>query len=148
MVNRLASLLPAGQIQLHLRATEKDEAIREVARLLTASPSMRDLERFEAQLLEREAMASTCLGQAVALPHARTDAVSDIVVAAGRSAAGIPFGAETVQLIFVIGTPRAMIGEYLLVVREIARLLKKPGARETMLHAENAEAFARVFRES
>lgn len=148
MENRLASLLPAEQIRLDLPALDKHGAIGEVAALLAQHPAVRDVAQFKNHLLERESMSSTCVGKGAALPHARTDAVSDIVVAAGRSAAGIEFGAEVVNLIFVIGTPRAMIREYLVVVGELARILKNPANCEAMLRAESPEAFARVLRES
>ena len=93
--------------------------------------------------LARDRLDTTCLGNAIALPHARTEHVRQIVLAVGRSHAGIPFDAngEIVKLFFVLGTPKSKPGDYLAVVSALCKLLRDSADRATFLAAETPEAF-------
>ena len=81
---------------------------------------------FYDELLARERVEPTTLGNGVAFPHARTDHVKRLVLAVGRSVSGVNFetSGETIHFIFVIGTPRRMVTEYLALVGAMARLLR------------------------
>jgi mannitol/fructose-specific phosphotransferase system IIA component (Ntr-type) len=89
---------------------------------------------------------TTSLGNGFAVPHARTDHVQQIVLAVGRSDAGVPFdGGETVRLMFMLGTPKARPGDYLQVLSTLCRLLKDPANREAFLTAPTPEDFIQVL---
>ena len=126
-------------------ATDKDQAILEVAGILKPEADVRDFDRFCRELLARDEMRSTAAGYGVAFPHARTDAVKEIVVAAGRCIDGVLFGEESVHFIFVIGTPREKASEYLVTVGTLARLLRKEKIRTALLGASTPEEFIRVL---
>ena len=69
--------------------------------------------------------------------------MKQIVLAVGRSEAGIPFDAsgEIVRLFFVLGTPKIKPGDYLAVVSALCKILKDPADRATFLTAPTPEAF-------
>lgn len=141
MTSPLPDLLQANFVKLDLVTKEKPEAIHEVASLLTNGGRVRDFPGFFHALLARDELSSTAVGEGIAFPHARTDCVSEIAVAIGRSQSGILFGESLVKLIFVIGTPSSKIKEYLLVVGALARILKSEAVRDRLLHATTEQEF-------
>jgi mannitol/fructose-specific phosphotransferase system IIA component (Ntr-type) len=140
-----AQLLQAGRISLEIGASEKKEAILEVAGIVKRDADVLDFDCLCNELLAREEMRSTCAGYGVAFPHARTDAVREIVVAAGRSVGGVRFGEEMVHFIFVIGTPREKANEYLVAVGTLARLLRREKTRGVLMRVETPAEFIQAL---
>lgn len=144
---KIAGLLKPETIQLNLVANDKNAALREVANLLAATNCIADFNAFFDEILERERVRNTALGNDVAIPHARTEQCSEILVAIGRSPAGIDFGAEDgqpVKLIFMIGTPKQMVTEYLRVVGNLARIVRQDALRQKLLTAPDAATFIQI----
>src|SRR5438309_5567609 len=115
MAGKISSLLHPARIALGLTATKRTVALHDIARLLEGHPDVANFASFYDELLARDRLDTTCLGNAVALPHARTEHVKKIVLAVGRTDTGIPFDAncEIVRLFFVLGTPKTKPGDYL-----------------------------------
>jgi len=140
-----AQMLQPSQVSLGINATDKNEAILEVAEIIRNHPDMLDFETFCQELLARDEMRSTAAGYGVAFPHARTDAVKEILIAAGRSKEGVLFGEEKVHFIFVIGTPREKVSDYLVAVGSLARLLRMEKNRTALMEAATPEEFVGVL---
>lgn len=146
MAGRLSQLLDPTRISLQVKNTKRTSALNEVAQLLANHPSVQNFEGFYAELLARDRLDTTSLGNGFAVPHARTDHVQQIVLAVGRSEAGVPFeGGETVRLMFMLGTPKARPGDYLQVLSTLCRLLKDPANREAFLTAPTPDEFIHVL---
>jgi mannitol/fructose-specific phosphotransferase system IIA component (Ntr-type) len=148
---KLSSLMRPEAMNLCLSATTKNEALHEVAELLKSSPKMTAFEPFFHEILERERVSNTALGHDVAIPHARSDNVTDIVLAIGRSPTGIDFeakDAQPVRLIFLIGTPKRMVTDYLRLVGNLARLLRQDELRQRLLDAPDAQTFIKIIDEA
>ena len=143
MAGKLTSLLDPARITLHVQATGREAALHEVAHLLDGHPDIANFAGFFDELLARDRLDTTCLGNAVALPHARTGQVKRMVLAVGRSDAGIPFDAsgEIVKLFFVLGTPKSKPGDYLAMVSALCKILRDPADRASLLTATSPEAF-------
>jgi mannitol/fructose-specific phosphotransferase system IIA component (Ntr-type) len=105
-----------------------------------------DFPGFYQELLAREQIETTCVNE-IAFPHARTDHVKSMVLSVGRSKKGVWFenAGQMVKLIFVIGTPKRMVTEYLSVVGGLARLLKDKEIREQLLEASTPAEFVDVI---
>lgn len=148
MAGRLTALLSASCISLQLQATKRTVAINEVARLLDGHPEVTNFQGFYNELLARERLDTTCLGNEVALPHARTEHVRSIVLAVGRSTQGVLFenSNQMVKLLFVLGTPKSNPGDYLQVVSALCKLLKEPANRDALMRAATPEDFIEVVR--
>jgi fructose-specific phosphotransferase system IIA component len=143
----VASLLRPTAINLNLQARKKTEALREVATLLQKANCIKNFDSFFEEILERERVSNTALGHDVAIPHARTEQCTEILIAVGRSPEGIDFEAkdgEPVRLIFLIGTPKQMVTEYLRVVGNLARLLRQDQLRQKLLAAPDAATFIQL----
>ncbi len=143
MAGRLSSLLDPSLITLHVQSGKRTAAINEVARLLEGHAHVVHFQGFYNELLARERLDTTCLGNEIALPHARTEHVKQIVLAVGRSDAGVLFenSNQTVKLLFVLGTPKSNPTDYLQVVGALCKIFKEPSNREALLNAATPERF-------
>ncbi|WP_404425381.1 PTS sugar transporter subunit IIA [Nibricoccus sp. IMCC34717] len=143
MVGRLSQLLDPSRVTLQVRSDKRTAAIHEVASRLEGHPDVLNFGSFYQELLARERLDTTCLGNEIALPHARTEHVKKMVMSVGRSTAGVLFenSNETVRLLFVLGTPKSNPGDYLMVVSLLCKVLKSAATREALLSATTAEDF-------
>lgn len=148
MAGKITSLLDPTRILLQVQSTKRTAALNEIAHLLENHPEVANYRGFYDELLARDRLDTTSLGNGVALPHARTEHVKRIVIAVGRSEAGIPFEAngEIVKLFFVIGTPKTKPGDYLAVVSALCKLLRDPADRGALLSAATPDAFIAAMR--
>lgn len=146
--NPLTALQGPDFIDLDLDVSDQFEAICAVSSLLKAHPAICNFERLQTELLEREKIGSTALASGVAFPHARSDSVEEMVMAAGRSRVGIQFGqaAQQVRLIFVIAVPKEQASRYLETVGRLARLCRNPQTFDRLLAATTAEEFLNVLQ--
>jgi mannitol/fructose-specific phosphotransferase system IIA component (Ntr-type) len=147
MAGKLAQLLDPARITLDIRSSESSDALREVAGLLEGHPDVTDFPGFYRDLLARERLDSTCLGNEIALPHARTENVSRIVMAIGRSSQGVLFenGMQTVRLMFVLGTPTSDPGGYLQLLSVLCRIFKDSSNRAALQAAATPEDFVEAM---
>ncbi len=147
MAGLLRTLIDPSRIVLAVRSTRRTTALNEVARQLDGHPLVANYAGFYQELLARDRLDTTCLGNEIALPHARTEHVSGLVLAIGRSPAGVNFEKDnqTVRLLFVLGTPKHNPMAYLQVVSTLCKIFKDAANREALLAADTPEAFAEVL---
>ncbi|MFT3784036.1 MAG: PTS sugar transporter subunit IIA [Nibricoccus sp.] len=147
MASRLSKLLDPSRITLSIQSAKRTTAINEVAKLLEGHPDISDFHGFYSELLARERIDTTCLGNELALPHARTEHVKKIVLAVGRSKDGVFFenGNQTVKLLFVLGTPKANPTDYLMVVSALCKILKDAANREGLMLATTPAEFVQTL---
>jgi len=143
MAGVITSLLDPARVLLTVQNTKRTGALNEVARLLEGHPDVTSFSGFYDELLARERLDTTSLGNGIALPHARTDHVKKIVLAVGRSDPGILFenSNETIHLLFMLGTPKANPGAYLQVVGTLCKVLKEAANRTALLTAPTPQDF-------
>lgn len=147
MAGRLSKLLDPTRITLSMQSTKRTTALNEVARLLDGHPDITNFQGFYNELLARERQDTTCLGNELALPHARTEHVKKIVLAVGRSQEGVFFenGNQTVKLLFVLGTPKANPTDYLMVVSALCKILKDAANRDALMNASTPADFMQIL---
>jgi mannitol/fructose-specific phosphotransferase system IIA component (Ntr-type) len=147
---RLTQLLHPSRILLNVQQTKRTAAINEVARLLEGHPDITDYPHFYNELLARERLDPTCIGNEIALPHARTEHAQAIVLGIGRCPAGVYFEncQQTVRLIFVVATPKSQPGDYLALVGSLCRVLKAPEIREALMTVQTPEEFIQTLVEA
>ncbi len=144
----LADLLKEKHVTLELAARTRVEALREIVATMTADGTLREAEKFLAEVTAREEAHTTYMGNGVAFPHSRTELTDEIVLGIGRSSTGVPFGEkdELAHLIFVIGVPRRMVTDYLVCVGALARLTETGGVAATVMKAETAAELLELLR--
>jgi fructose PTS system EIIBC or EIIC component len=137
----------AVSVNLDLVAVDAADAIRQLAAALAGTPGVVDGARLVVDVLDRETVLSTYVGDGVALPHARTDAVTARVVAVARSAEGVPFGpkGERAHLIVLVGCPRQEVSAYLAFSRLLLRRLRMPKVRTELLTVREPARFLQLL---
>jgi len=127
----------------------KEETIRKLGEMVKDAPEIADYDQYLADVYERENLGTTGIGFGLALPHARTDAVKQILILIVRVDEGVDFKSldgEPVKLIFLMGTPKTEVQNYLKVLSNLTRLLKKELFRTALLEAQSAEEIIEVFK--
>jgi len=147
---KISTYLNPKFICTEMQATTKEEAIKELVEVMKESPAIKDFDQFLKDIFEREEMMSTGIGHNVALPHARTEAVDSLIIGLGRSYKGIDFDAidkQPVNLIFLMGTPKKDMSNYLKGLAYLTRMLTKEEFRGKLLEAKTAEDIINIFKE-
>jgi len=123
---------------MDLQAKNKEEAVKEIASKLNKGGKLINKEKFIKDVLERENLGSTGIGNKVGIPHARTEAVKGFVIGFGKSQAGIDFKAldgEKVNLVFLMGADPAELNLYLRILAELSKLLMNAAFRQALVAA-------------
>ncbi len=134
-----------------LSAHEKSAVIRELADHLAAhvsGPQKIDREVLAKVLLERERLASTAIGEGVAIPHGKLDAVGKLIACVGRAPEGVDFDSmdgRPTHLFFVLVAPENSTGVHLKALARISRLFKDPEFRTRLMKAKDAAEMHRVI---
>ncbi len=139
-------VLKTAVFDLDLEAREYRPAIEELIHEMAADKRVLNAESFRQAVLQREDECSTSIGAGVSFPHARTAFVGDLILAVGRSREGIAAtDGSKIHLVFLVGTPKTKIQEYLTVVGFLARNVKQKPIFEALIRADAPEAFIQAF---
>ena len=149
-MTRISELLAPEAVTLQLKAKDKVAVIRELAAPLTESGLITDPDAFFEAILRRENLESTGIGLGVAIPHARTAAVTETALAFGRSSTGVDFNSldgKPAHLIFLIAAPENRKTEYIMTLARISRLLRRDEARTALNAAGDADGIIAAVAE-
>lgn len=142
----ITTLINEHLINLDLKATHKEGVFHEMAALLAAQGKVSDQQAFIKDLWAREELGNTGFEEGVALPHAKSAAVSTPAVAIGISRTGIEYGAEDGKpshLFFMIASPDGGANHHIEVLAELSAKLIEEGFIDALLAAKSpAEALA------
>lgn len=148
MAIALMDIIDERQIALQLKSRRQPNALREIIDLFQKTERVREPAKFLEQVLAREKVNSTLGENAVAFPHARTDLVDRITLAAGRSRTGVPWNSDgdRARLIFVVAVPQQLVNDYLVVVGTLARITKDEERRRALFEATTPAEFIETLR--
>ena len=140
--------LAKSQVRLHLESGTKLGIIREMVRMMVDSGAIDDPAGIEAAILERENKMSTGMQQGVALPHGKTDAVSELVTAVGLKKEGVDFGSldgEPSKIFIMTVSRRDSTGPHIQFLAEISKVLNNPVLREKILAATSRDEVLKIL---
>ncbi len=141
----LAQYITADTVAVELTATDRDAAIAELVGIAARTGKVTDPAAVVTSALAREATVSTGLGDGIAIPHAKTDAVSEPVVVYARSRAGIDWSSRDgipASEIFLIAVPEKAAGDaHLKILSALSRKLVNAQFRSELIAAEPARAY-------
>jgi fructose-specific phosphotransferase system IIA component len=149
-VKELHDLLQSDAIFFDLAGADKFDVIHQIIQRMSSQPAVENAAIFEEEVLRREKEIPTGLLFGAALPHARSKAVSDIVMAFARLDKGVNFSAQDkkkARLIFLFGVPNTQINEYLKLVARLCRLLKSRVFRQNLLAAQTPQEVIKLLQE-
>lgn len=146
----LADLLHPERVRIGLALSDKEAALREVASLLTMPEGLVNEEIVYEVLVERERLASTGIGSAVAIPHGRYDGVEELRAAVAICPAGVDFEAVDqlpVKILVGIVGPKSMPQKHLAALAGVSRVLRSEEKRSALLAAPDAASAYRTLIE-
>lgn len=146
----LANLLSVDQIVPAMQSSGRWEAIEELVRTLVKAGKIREDERDLVldSIRQREQTMSTGIGFGIAIPHASSDRVEEVVAAFGRSATGIEFESLDGQPVFFIVlfvVPKDQFQTHLRTLAAIAKFLNDKTVRDELGRAQDANQILQVF---
>jgi len=132
-----------------LRGDSKNDIIGTLIDLVCQSPKVLDKEKVRTAIFEREKIMSTGVGNGFAIPHGKTDAVSDVVAAFAVTAGPIDYQSldeKPVRLIFLLIGKDSMVGPHIKLLSRISRLMNKEEFRNKLLNAQTPNEIMETFR--
>ena len=147
----LSDLLSHDRVLVPLRGRTKEAAMRELVAAALPGAAAGTVDSVMHALRAREEVLSTGIGEGVAIPHAKTGLVGDLLMAAGVSEEPVDFDAldgRPVDLFFMLLGPESAAGAHVKALGRISRVLRRPGLRESLRSAPDAAAFLRIIADS
>lgn len=145
---RITDLLQKQAIDLHGAASGKQDAIDKIVSLMLKTGCINDEEKYKNAVIAREAEGTTGIGEGVAIPHAKTDAVTNPALAAMVVPDGVDYEAldgEPTNLFFLIAAPNTEDNVHLDVLGKLSVLLMDDKFRVDLLKAKTPEEFISVI---
>jgi mannitol/fructose-specific phosphotransferase system IIA component (Ntr-type) len=144
---RTAHCVPA------LAATTREEAVRELCRRFAESGALTKAkaEALATEVMRREGEGTTGIGSGVAVPHAKTGLVKELLVAVGVSAKGIDFASvdgDPVHVVFLIAAPTDAVQEYLALMKWVVSLTRTKYWTRLVRGCATPEAIVELLEES
>lgn len=145
---RITELLKKQSIELGVKAASKEEAIDRLIALMDAGGRLNDRAGYKEGILARESLGSTAIGEGIAIPHAKVEAVKEPGLAAITVPEGVDYEAfdgSLSNLIFMIAAPAGGEDVHLEALSRLSTLLMNPGFKEALIHAGSKEEFLEVI---
>ena len=131
-----------------LQATDKEGVINEMVQSLVDNGVVTDFETFKAGIMNREAQTSTGLGDGIAMPHSKNEAVKKATVLFAKSNKGVDYASldgQPTDLFFMIAAPEGANDTHLAALAELSKYLMKPGFADKLRQASNPDQVIAAF---
>ena len=145
----IADYIKVETINLNLESKNKNAVIRELYNNLKQTNLIKDEEQGLNDIFKREDMGSTGIGKRIALPHAKTKAVDELMITFGISRNGISYNSvddENVNIFFMFLCPENKTQEYLKVLARISRLIREEKFVNDLLKATSNQEILELIR--
>lgn len=147
---KLLDVLDERIIDLHVKANNKDEALSVLSMRLKDAGYIDDVDSFKKDIYLRESEGLTGIGNYVAIPHGKSDSVTNVGIAIGKLDQEIEWetlDGQGVKLIFLfaVSNDHEYARNHMLLLAEIARKLGNDEAIEELLNAQSVEEIKAIF---
>jgi len=147
---KISDILTENVTKIKLNAKDKTDAINKMLELAVNSGKITDYEKVRECVFEREKLVSTGVGKGFAIPHGKTDFISDIVASFGILPEPIDFDSiddEKVKFIFLLVGKDSMLNAHIKLLSRISRLMNKDDFRAKLIAAKNESEVITLFKE-
>ncbi|MDA0379348.1 MAG: PTS sugar transporter subunit IIA [Bacteroidetes bacterium] len=147
----LTKLLDASNVAVGVDATDKESLIHAVIDLIEGHPAVLDAIGMREAVFEREATMSTGVGKGLALPHAKTSAVSGVVAALAVTRAPVEYASidnEPVRIVFLLLGRQDAKSQHVRILSRISRMMNQEQTRQAVVSASTTEQLLAVIREA
>ena len=145
---KITDLLDPRSISLDAAPTSKSETLDKAVELMAASGKLSDVEAFRKQVYAREEESTTGIGEGIAIPHGKCDAVKKPGLAAMVIKNGVDFDSldgEPVTLLFLIAAPNTKDNVHLDVLSKLSVLMMDENFSESLRNASSVEDFLSII---
>ena len=145
---KITDLLSKDAIKLNGIANSKQDAINKLVDLMAKNGNLTDKEKYTQVVLKREEEGSTGIGEGIAIPHGKTDAVSKPGLSAMVINDGVEFDSldgQPAKLLFLIAAPNTKDNVHLDVLSRLSTLLMDTEFRKSLMEAKTPEEFLRYI---
>ena len=148
---KITDFLNAEVVKIGLESRGKKEVIEELVDQLVSAKKIKKNMRNDIvnALMEREALGSTGIGQGIAIPHAKSSKINNLVAAFGTSKKGVEFqslDSEPVNVIFLLVAPTNSTGLHLKALAKISKILKNKFIRQSLRDAGKPEEIMKTLK--
>ena len=145
---KIQDVLNKNVMLFDLQATDKEGVINEMVQSLVDNGVVTDFEIFKAGIMNREAQTSTGLGDGIAMPHSKNEAVKEATVLFAKSNKGVDYASldgQPTDLFFMIAAPEGANDTHLAALAELSKYLMKPGFADKLRQASTPEQVIAAF---
>ena len=145
---KIQDVLNKNVMLFDLQATDKEGVINEMVQSLVDNGVVTDFETFKAGILNREAQTSTGLGDGIAMPHSKNEAVKEATVLFAKSNKGVDYASldgQPTDLFFMIAAPEGANDTHLAALAELSKYLMKPGFADKLRQASTPDQVIAAF---
>ncbi|MGC3941487.1 fructose-specific PTS transporter subunit EIIC [Streptococcus koreensis] len=145
---KIQDVLNKNVMLFDLQATDKEGVINEMVQSLVDNGVVTDFETFKTGIMSREAQTSTGLGEGIAMPHSKNEAVKEATVLFAKSNKGVDYASldgQPTDLFFMIAAPEGAIDTHLAALAELSKYLMKPGFADKLRQANTPDQVIAVF---
>ena len=145
---KISDILTEDLVIARMKGTTKQEIIDAMVDLVATSPKVLDKAKVRSAIFEREKIMSTGVGNGFAIPHGKTDAVTDIVAAFAVTEREIDYDSldeKPVRLVFLLVGKDNLVGPHIKLLRRISRLMNKEEFRTQLLATTTAKEILDLF---
>lgn len=146
----LIDIIEESVVRVPLKATGKNEVIRELVDTLAKAGKIIDAETAYQSVLDREAKGSTGLEEGIAVPHGKTIAARELTIAIGISPDGIAFDSmdgKPTTLFFLLLAPPDKAGPHIEALAEIARMSRSKAFCSALAACRSPGEVVRMLRD-
>ncbi|MHC4322797.1 MAG: PTS sugar transporter subunit IIA [Planctomycetota bacterium] len=136
-------------VKIPLESKDKPDVLRELVRILKDADEIDDFDTVLKAVQEREDKQSTGLEKSIAVPHAKTTAVSSLKLAIGIAPQGIDFDSldgEPSKLFFLLVAAPDQSGPHVEALAEIAKLASSNSFCKALIRSENAREVVELMK--
>ena len=145
---KIQDVLNKNVMLFDLQATDKEGVINEMIQSLVDNGVVTDFETFKTGIMNREAQTSTGLGDGIAMPHSKNEAVKEATVLFAKSNKGVDYASldgQPTDLFFMIAAPEGANDTHLAALAELSKYLMKPGFADKLRQASTPEQVIAAF---
>ncbi|MEZ7567711.1 fructose-specific PTS transporter subunit EIIC [Streptococcus sp. 27098_8_99] len=145
---KIQDVLNKNVMLFDLQATDKEGVINEMVQSLVDNGVVTDFDTFKAGIMNREAQTSTGLGDGIAMPHSKNEAVKEATVLFAKSNKGVDYASldgQTTDLFFMIAAPEGANDTHLAALAELSKYLMKPGFADKLRQASTPDQVIAAF---
>ena len=145
---KIVDLLKRESVELNGKVTSKPEAIEKMVALMAAGGNLADVEAYKKGVFAREEESTTGIGEGIAIPHGKCDAVQKPGLAAMVVKNGVEFEAlddEPVTLLFLIAAPNTEDNIHLDVLSKLSVMLMDEEFTASLRNAQSVDEFMEII---